>query len=352
MTTAATAPQQEQAYDGFIGTRRNAATNNPHLPHFAYMPGVYFAQANPRTTGYRYFPQGTLITFETFESGGHQNPDFYENSKASPGMVREISARLALLNAATEFHTVEGVESGFTSLPMLTGNPQARALFDAIHPPFAAINAECPFGLTACPTCRSLWFESEASKTYFTENIDEDVDRDLALEVKTSLYNANQSYAAYCVQMWGELADANERTRGKENPFVLRPEHHHYRKCAHAMSFEDREMQRMQNMTAANAESIGNAVRSGSHGLTDAELAAFYTWKASQKPVVVVTAPKPTEKVVVETEFTQGANVLCEGEKGFIEEVKTAGWFVVRLASGETKTVRKDKLEAINESET
>lgn len=348
-----------ETLDGFVGRRRNHVTDDPHLSRYGYMPGVYHAKANPRTTGYEFFPQGALITFETFDSGGHPNPDFFENGKAAPGMIREISAATAAQNAAIEYGAVEGIVAGFALLPMLTGISNARQLFDALHPPFPAIDHVCPFGLDVCPTCRSEWLASDKSKDYFAE-YGREIDPSIALEVKEALYTSNSDYATYCVDTWNELSDAYERTRGKENPFVLGKSHHHYRKCAHALTFEDRELNRINTMTSANASAIGEAVRGGSNGngngMSDVELAEFYAWKVANAAKGTIQIPS-AEVVTVNnirvdlSPFEIGKPVMCEGEWGTITDYKTAGWFVVTLDSGDVKTVRKDKLEKPDEAQ-
>lgn len=336
-------------FDGFVGQKKPDSSANPHDNRYGYIPPVFYAEGDPRTVGYKFFLPGTLITFRTFSSGGWPNPAFYEDGKAA-GLVREFSAELAAKNAAIKYMAIEGHDVGYAQLTMLTGDDRAQRYFDAIHPPFATFQYVCPQGLDVCPTCRIQWLESDISKDYFREQA-ADLDFSKAQQVKEVLYDANQRFLEFAQVTWAECEDAHERTRGKESPFVLNKTHHHYRRCLHQMTFDERELQRIQAMTTSNAVAIGDAVRGGGTpaGMTDAALADFYAWRAAKnnKPSVIVTESVPDSE-----QFTVGMRVLCEGALGVIEEAKSGGWFAVKLESGVTSTVRKDKLQEYkNESE-
>jgi hypothetical protein len=334
-TATAAAPE---TFDGFVGQDRSQARQNPHAQRFAYMPGAYYAQSNPRTTGYVFFPQGELITFRTFPVGGHYNSAVVEDSKAPSTRLLEITAEEAITNAGIEYPIFESIDQGFKGIPELTGNIHAADYFSLLHPPFSAFDYSCPAGLTVCPTCRAQWLESDASKDYYNSKKAFDDDRGVALAVKEALYDSCTRFKNYCEQEWRQLADGYERSRNAGTPFVMDNSHHHTRRCIHQPTMEDRELNKIREMSASTAASIGEAVRGVStpQGFSDAELAMIYAERAKR-----ASAPEVT------TEFNMGTPVLCEGEKGSITEVKTAGWFAVTLESGEIKTVRKDKLETI-----
>lgn len=354
MSAAAIETAAPKAFDGFVGQDRSAARMNPHAERYGYMPGCYSAQADARTTGHIFFQQGTLITFRTFPSGGHFNSAVIEDPKAPASRIMEITAEGALANAGLEYPVWDTVDQGFVGIPALTGNDRAHDYFNLLHPPFPVIGLECPSGLEVCPTCRKEWLESEASKRYFNENKYFDADTDVALKVKEALYASVTRFSNYCENAWGELADQWERSRNAGTPFVFDKSHQHTRKCIHAPSTEDRELNRLRAMTDANAEAIGRAVRGGAvnhNDFSDAELAMIYAERAkngTKAPKGETLAPPTTDADPVS--YAEGDNVLCEGSPGTITEVKTAGWFVVALESGVTTTVRKNKLEPIKEN--
>lgn len=360
MSAAAIETAAPEAFDGFVGSDRSVARENPHALRYAYMPGVFYAQSEARVTGYTFFPQGQLITFRTFPVGGHFNSASIEDKKAPSSRIVEITAEDALANAGIEYPIFESVDQGFVGLPALTGDKNAQDYFNLLHPPFAAVGHECPFGLTVCPTCRAEWLESEGAKNYFNTHKNFDTDSNVALAVKQSLYDSVTRFKAYCDQSWQELADQFERTRNAGTPFVMAKSHHHTRKCIHELTMEDRELNRLREMTSSNAAAIGDAVRGigtpAANDFTDEELAEIYAKRAAKAkqnggvqiktspdapPLTITSGGSGTDTLEI---FGVGASVLCEGAPGVIQEAKSGGWFDVKLDSGEISTVRKDKL--------
>lgn len=114
------------------------------------------------------------------------------------------------------------------------------------------------------------------------------------------------------------------------------------RQDIHALKPREAGLNTTQERVTAPMSVVGN-------DFTDEEMAKIYADRVAAKQLTEAfeDAPPPTIDI---TEFAVGQPVLCEGLPGVIAEVKSGGWFDVKLDGvidglPEGRTVRKDKLQ-------
>ena len=265
------------------------------------------------------------------------------------------------------FHTQDDL--GYRNLDMLTAVPMtvndveyiddADKYFAVVHP-----KLPCTYGLNRpvqlsdpevgdstpvyqhCPTCQLADLKSDACSQRIYE-ASETLDSNILAELRAVLIESNEAALRH-VERKSQMVQsdiARKMTGTQPGRNVMNTIDFLHLKMMHkevgTASNTSTEMIRglAQEMATAMRTPMTPVVPDGAKVLSPQDAAAFEAWQASQ----AVTSPG----IVGDGGFVAEMAVLCEGEPGTITEVKTAGWYAVTLESGETKTVRKDKLEVV-----
>ena len=236
---------------------------------------------------------------------------------------------------------------------------EAYAYFDVVHP---ALN-ECSFGLNkpvqltdpgvgastlvmqVCPTCRLADLRSEACEQRIYE-ASQHLDSEVLMQLRTALIAACEAAVLHASNKLEEVESEIQGRRSGEmagrtrynviDRILMKMLHREERKETNVV---EQLAGALANAAGVNQQKVAPTIPDGAKVLSPEEAAAFEAWQASQS----VKSPG----TVGDGGFVAGMAVLCEGERGVITEVKTAGWYLVTLENGETKTVRKDKLEVV-----
>lgn len=211
----------------------------------------------------------------------------------------------------------------------------------------------------SCPSCWAKWIESDLCAVFMREIVQEGRGVNIT-NVHTGLtehsnirptlaeFEAAKNVIAQSLrygiaanrQLWVTIA--NELENKKRDAIDAYQDN--VRKDLHATKPQDAQMAQITAVTRAvrgnDAPVMGNDPTAG---MTTAQKVRYYT---ELQEFEEFRAAKSAPKVEPPQSdgFTVGQPVLCEGAEGTLTEVKIAGWYVVTLENGETKTVRKDKL--------
>lgn len=206
----------------------------------------------------------------------------------------------------------------------------------------------------SCPTCWASWIQSDCcarfmrevamngrqvevldvvsratQKQIITPTIDEleQGQRVMTESLKRGLL-ANQ-------KVWTEVAMELEKGERRGTDAYQ----NNIRKDLHATKPQDAQL--AQITAYAKAVNANQVQPASGNDFTDEEMAKIYADRVAAKQAAIV----PQELGAIDETFSIGQPVLCDGAPGVIAEAKAAGWFDVALDNGETKTVRKDKLQ-------
>lgn len=282
-------------FDGFSGTVPKASDTNVHALRYAYMPGVWNAASNARSTGYPVFRQGLLIGFRTFNIGG-----LFDTSAGTDGRapvnnkIAEVNAATALRNALKEYQVEDRIDHGFRAFEQLTGEPLAADYFNIVHPSFENLNHVCPRKLVVCPTCRkdnlpvSDGDLLDFARIYLQNNArDKDgleinrLSLDVLKSVRDVIRDSCTGFTDFAGEMWREISDLKEQSKNAPVSFVIDPSHFHYRNVIHGFDQNEFEEQKEVRLAAAIANitqgmNIQNAVNgSGGNGGSGLDLQEF-----------------------------------------------------------------------------
>lgn len=134
----------------------------------------------------------------------------------------------------------------------------------------------------------------------------------------------------------------------------------YYQKMLHRKEAHIEQAELIQEQSRQQGEAFANAMKGGSpdDGMTAAEKAEFWAWKAekekaAQSPATVapeslVFPSEPIETVIGGETYAASDRVLCDELPGTVMEVKEKGWYAIALDNGDVKNVRKDSLKRLD----
>lgn len=345
-----------------------------------YAPGwTHFMELDPLGSNQqsRQIPQGQLIVFKP-----HVNPGYDGDFNYLPV---ENTAQYYADNLTNNFHHGEN-DWGYRTLNFLTDLPydketgwdEADEYFEVLHPQLT-----CEMGLeiptesnlnvpVPCPTCRLKWLKSTECEAAIQSS---PKDYHTLTTFKDTLIASQEAALRFARKKLDETKGDMQKARaGAPGKAAYQDCDYHYMNMLHKKPDHIEQADLMNRQAQIQGEAIAAGVRGANNdptsGMSNAEKAEFYTWKAEKEakaveptpaayahlPIGTITEIPQDENAVYESAndstidfFNVGAFVSYEGQRGVIEEVKTAGWFAVKLESGETVKLRKDKLALVTD---
>jgi len=203
----------------------------------------------------------------------------------------------------------------------------------------------------ACPTCWFEWINSDLCTAYMeavSQTGRQVTDAQGKMwtvtptmsELETArqiVANALRGGIRYLTTEWTTIA--SEIEKGTRDGLDMNGHQNTIRQDVHRIKPQDREMQLIKEATKGGGSD-------NSELLTMLAKSQMET-NALLRQVVSKDIPgAPPSDTPVSDPFAVNSIVLCDGEPGVITEAKTAGWYVVALDNGDTKTVRKANLQA------
>lgn len=244
---------------GTVAQNLNASGVNgvdPRRRRFLYNPGIYLMLKEPRESGRQHsiIPDG-LVRFDTATLKSENFDINVDPSEYKKEVMKEYSAAWFIRNVDWSFHDQGSRElTALTMLedPILTtqGKPNltefvksAQGYYNAIHPSFAEVGFECPFGQAVCATCRLSLLgdeDPESVPVIIRERMDKLPDQTAAEQTRLQLVEANQSYLNYASNRWSTiLAEREGKKTGQPGLGVLDESCHHVRLHLHEHAPED-----------------------------------------------------------------------------------------------------------------
>jgi hypothetical protein len=294
---------------------------DPRRRRFLYNPGIYLMLKEPRESGRQLaiLPDG-LIRFETATlkvENFNINVDVSEYQKEVP---QEFAAAWFLRNVDWSFHDQGSRE--LTSLTMLDdpvlnvdGSPNlkefhksAQGYYNALHPTFAEVGFECPFGQTVCVTCRlSLLGDGDPESTaeIIRERMAKLPDQDVAEDLRFQLIEANRTYEGYARNRWATiLAEREGKKTGQPGLGVMDESCHHVRLHIHEYAPEDQSAVTAAGFgaevgaaQAAGMEKLAQAFReSNAGGISPEMILQMVETQKAQGELLAALTKKLTEK--------------------------------------------------------
>ncbi len=335
-----------------------------------YAPGwTHFMELDPLGSMQqsRQIPQGQLIVFKP-----HVEPAFDGDFNPSPV---ENPAQYYADNLTSNFHHGEN-DWGYRSLPFLTNLPydkdtgwdEADEYFSVVHPTLTCemgleLPTESNLGIPVpCPTCRLKWLKSTECEAAIQSS---PKDYHILTELKDMLTASQEAALRFARKKLDETnGDMQKARAGAPGKSAYQDCDYHYMAMLHKKPDHIEQADLMNQSAIRQGEAIAAGLRGANAdpttGMSNAEKAEFYAWKAEKERKA--TLPPISGNVienysqtdieigsgVPDASLNVGDSVSYEGQNGVIEEVKTAGWFAVKLESGETVKLRKDKLTLVD----
>lgn len=352
---------------------RNYSDNTKIQPHdrrrmFGFSGGMPHMIISPLASNQptEEIGQGQLILFKP-----HVSPNVDGDFKPAPiERAPKTFANVLTYNFGTDSEN----DWGYRTLSFLTeleydkdtGVDEADLYFDAVHPKFSQIEKTCEMGLEVlvfndnddvprpCPTCRLQYLASDECKVRMAES---GLRQDILTQLHEALVVSYTQSRAFAQKKLDESKSEIDKGRNGQPSMKLAftDVDNFYMKMLHRKEAHIEQAELIANQSLNQGRAIAEGLKGAStdsdptQGMSNAEKAEFYTWKAEKeaKAQVVETPVQPIITEPENTEYVVDMQVLCDGEKGRITEAKTAGWFVVALENGGEKTVRKDRLAHI-----
>ncbi len=344
--------------------------------HLGFMPGMHMAMMTPLGSNQQteIIPQGQLIVFNP-RVERNVDPDWKPKQD-------EYSGQRFLDRVAARFQFGES-DWGFRALDMLdpleydeaTGWDEADAYFDVVHPSFEALGKVCESGLEIgekdvnldvpmpCPTCRLEFLNSKECTARISAS---GLDTGILNKLKTAITDSYRVGRAFHNSKLRETdGDIMKKSNGQPGKGFYDDADLVFARTLHKKAAHIEQAEAMANSARITGEAIGKNMSGGGNdplaGMSDAEKAEFYAWKAAKNgekvdlagiPSVAVEVPQATVPVSNDVDASdepgnpdigEGSRVTFEGQPALVNSVNHS-WCEIDLG-GETRKVRRSQLE-------